>query len=142
MEFTSFGCRICGGRLVPKLNELICSHCSFIQHPVKEPNLGISCEILKKKLDSKENLILLDVREKWEYSMVNLPNSVLIPLRDLRTGISKLDKNKTTVVLCHTGERSSYAARYLIQKGFKDVKNLEGGINAWSTRIDISLKRY
>lgn len=142
MEFTGFSCRICGGRLVPRLNELVCSNCNFIQHPIKDTEIGISCESLKKKIDSKENIILLDVRERWEYSMVNMKNSVLIPMRELKGGIKKLDKNKTIVVLCHHGDRSENAARFLIQNGFRSVKNLEGGINAWASRIDPSLKRY
>jgi len=74
--------------------------------------------------------------------MVNLPNSVLIPMRELENGVSKLDKNKLIIVLCHTGERSNYAARYLLQNGFNNVKNLKGGINAWATRIDPSMKIY
>ncbi|MBS3171562.1 rhodanese-like domain-containing protein [Candidatus Woesearchaeota archaeon] len=142
MEFSGFQCRICGGRLVPRLNELVCSNCNFVQHPVKETDFDISCEILKKKIETKEAIILLDVRERWEFSMVNLPNSVLIPMRELENGVSKLDKNKLIIVLCHTGERSNYAARYLLQNGFNNVKNLKGGINAWATRIDPSMKIY
>ncbi len=142
MEFTGFQCRICGGRLVPRLNELVCSNCNFVQHPVKETDIEISCENLKKKIDRKEDLILLDVRERWEFSMVNLNRSILIPMRELKNNLSKLDKNKEVIVLCHTGDRSNYATRYLLQNGFKNVKNLGGGINAWATRIDPSLKRY
>ncbi len=142
MEFTGFQCRICSGRLVPRLNELVCSNCNFVQHPIKDIDISISCEALKKKIDKREELILLDVRERWEHGMVNLTNSVLMPLRELKNGISKLDKNKVVVVLCHTGDRSNYAARYLLQNGFRTVKNLEGGINAWATRIDQSMKRY
>ena len=142
MEFTGFQCRICGGKLVPRLNELVCSNCNFVQHPVKETDFEINCENLKRKIDNKEDIVILDVRERWEYSIVNLKNSTLMPMRELREGIKKLDKNKAIIILCHTGDRSSYAARYLIQNEFKNVKNLEGGINAWATRIDNSLKRY
>ncbi|MEK6937073.1 MAG: rhodanese-like domain-containing protein [Nanoarchaeota archaeon] len=141
MEFTGFQCRICGGRLVPRLNELVCSNCNYVQHPVKENDV-IDCETLKRKIDKKEDLVILDVREKWEYSMVNLKNSVLMPMREIKDGISKLDKNKEIVIICHHGDRSGNAARFLMQNGFKNVKNLEGGINAWASRIDPSLKRY
>jgi len=126
---------------VPKLNEVVCSNCNFIQHPVKEDEIGINSENLKRKIEKKEDFVILDVREKWEYEMSNIKNSVLMPLRELKNGIKKLDKNKEIIVLCHLGERSRYAARFLIQNGFKNVKNLEGGINSWS-RIDNSAKLY
>ncbi len=141
MEFQGFNCRICGGRLVPKLNEVVCSNCNFIQHPVKENDIGINSDSLKRKMDKKEDFVILDVREKWEYDMSNIKNSILIPLRDLKNGIKNIDKNKEIIVICHLGERSRYAARFLIQNGFKNVKNLEGGINSLS-RIDNSVRIY
>ncbi len=143
MDFGNFNCRLCGGKLVPKLNELVCSNCKFIQHPLQDIQLEISPENLKKKFDNKEDILILDVREKWEHEMVNIKNSKSMPLRELKDGIKTLDKNKFTVVLCHHGvERSQYAARYLLQNGFKNVKSLEGGIEAWAAKIDNSLKRY
>jgi len=142
MDFGSFSCRICGGKLAPKLNELQCSNCKFIQHPLKDLQLGISAEALKKKLDNKENIEIVDVREKWEFGMVNIKNSKFIPLRELKNNISNLDKNKTIVTVCHFGERSQYAARYLLQNNFKNVKSLEGGIESWTVKVDPSLKRY
>ena len=142
MEFGSFNCRVCGGKLVPRLNELICSNCNFIQHPLKGDNLGISCENLKKKLDSKSDVIILDVREKWEFGMGNLKGATSIPMRDLEKNMNLLDKNKEIVAVCHHNERSSYATRYLLQNGFKNVKYLEGGIDAWAMKIDNSIKRY
>lgn len=143
MDFGSFNCRICNGKLIPKLNELVCSNCNYMSHPVKEKNFGISPEELKKKLDNKEDLVIVDVREKWEYGMVNIKNSKLIPLRELKDGMKSLDKNKTIVTMCHFGiDRSFNAARYLIQNGFKNVKNLVGGIDAWAAKIDQSVKRY
>ena len=142
MDFDSFSCRICGGRLVPKLNELVCSNCRFIQHPVQDTNIRISCESLKKKLDNKEDVLLLDVREKWEFDTVHMKNAKLVPMRALKDSIKELDKTKPIVTVCHYGERSSYAARYLIQNGFANVKTLEGGLDAWAAKIDQSLRRY
>ena len=142
MDFGNFNCRICGGKLVPKLNELECNNCKFIQHPLKEINLGISPENLKKRIDRKEDILLLDVREKWEFDTVHINNSKSTPMRELKESIKSLDKNKDIVTICHYGERSSYAARYLIQNGFKNVKTLEGGLDAWAVKADPSLKRY
>ena len=143
MDFGNFACRICNGKLVPKLNELVCSNCNYIQHPIKENNFGISVQELKKKLDNKEDLVIVDVREKWEFGMANIKNSKLIPLRELKDNLKNLDKNKLTITVCHFGnDRSFNAARYLIQNGFKNIKNLEGGIDGWASKIDTSLKRY
>jgi len=142
MEFHSFLCRICNGKLVPGLNEVKCSNCGFIEHPVKETNFKINTDELKRKIEKKEDFLVLDVREKWEHSMVNIKDSVLIPMRELKEKINNLDKNKLVITLCHHGIRAAYAARYLLQNGFKNVKCLEGGIDAWASKIDNSLRRY
>ncbi|MBI2672034.1 rhodanese-like domain-containing protein [Candidatus Woesearchaeota archaeon] len=142
MEFNSFQCRICNGKLVPGLNEVRCSNCNFIEHPVKETNFKINTDELKRKISSREDFLVLDVREKWEHSLVNISGSVLIPMRELKDKINSLDKNKLIITLCHRGVRASYAARYLLQNGFKNAKYLEGGIDAWANKIDNSLRRY
>jgi|SRR3989344_8377163 len=141
MEFKNFPCRICSGKLMPKLNELVCDNCGFIEHPPKETNFLISCQEVKKKIDNKENIIILDVREKWEYSTVKINNSISILMRELKNKINELDKNKQIIVVCHRGNRASYTTRYLIQNSF-NAKCLEGGIDAWAAKIDNSMKRY
>lgn len=141
MEFENFNCRICNGKLIPKVNEIVCSNCKFLQHPIKEVDFEISPGSLKKKIDGKEDVLLIDVREKWEFSMSSIKNSKLIPIRELKDEFTNLDKNKQIVTICHFGNRSSNAARFLIQKGF-NAKSLTGGIDAWAMKIDSSVKRY
>ncbi len=144
MDFENFNCRICNGKLVPKLNQLVCSNCNFIQHPLQDIRLlKITPEDLKKKIDNKEEFLILDVRDKWEYSTANIKNSKFIQIRELKKNIQNLDKNKLVITVCHHGlDRSQNAARYLLQNNFKNVKFLECGIEAWSIKIDNSLKRY
>ena len=104
-------------------------------------SLEISVEDLKARFDRGEKLFLLDVREPNEYEYANLGGH-LIPLRQLPQRIKELDANAEIIVHCHTGSRSARAVEYLYEKGFKNVKNLEGGIKAWSERIDPTVPRY
>ncbi len=73
---------------------------------------------------------ILDVREEIEIDLGFIPNSVNIPVDDLRDRLNELDKNKTIIVYCAVGLRAYIAARILMQNGFKNVKNLSGG---WTT---------
>ncbi len=101
----------------------------------------ITVEQLKAKLDRGDDLFILDVREPQEYEIVNI-GGYLIPLSTLPKRIGELDSSKEIVVHCRSGARSAKAAEFLRKNGFKDVRNLVGGINAWAERIDKSLPTY
>ncbi len=98
-------------------------------------------EDLKKKLDAHDGVFVLDVREPHEYNICNIGGH-LIPLNDLPKRMGELDKNREIVVHCRTGGRSSKAVEFLQANGFKNVKNLAGGILAWAEKIDKSMKKY
>lgn len=102
----------------------------------------ISVEELKELRDKKAPHILLDVREKDEYDTCSIAGSTLIPLSEVPKRLAELKKDAKIVVHCHHGGRSARATGFLLQQGFKDVSNLEGGIDAWSERIDPSVPRY
>jgi rhodanese-related sulfurtransferase len=102
----------------------------------------ITVQELKEKLDRGEQIFLIDVREPWEYNICKIPGAKLIPLGTLGTEYKKLDPNAEIVLHCHMGMRSMDATQFLMQQGFKNVKNLTGGINAWSLQIDPSVPRY
>ena len=98
---------------------------------------------LKAYLGNTTNpVLLLDVREQWEYDVVHLPDSKLIPIAQLPTQINELDKDAEIAVICHHGIRSRAAAIYLEQHGFQKVINLKGGIDAWAKDIDPSMPTY
>lgn len=97
---------------------------------------------LKAKLDSKENFTLLDVRNLDEYDYCKIEGSILIPLPELPLKFKELDKDKETVIYCHTGNRSKRAIRFLENENFKSLKNLKGGIHAWSLNIDKNVPIY
>ena len=97
---------------------------------------------LKDRLDKGDHIFILDVREPWEYSMAKIEGAVLIPLGNLPQSLDKLDRNDEIVAHCHHGMRSADAAGFLLQQGFTKVKNLVGGIDAWSVQIDPTVPRY
>jgi adenylyltransferase/sulfurtransferase len=101
----------------------------------------ISVEELKKKLDNKEDIFILDVREPHEYQICNL-NGHLIPLNDLPKRVGELDSSREIVTHCKMGGRSAKAVAFLQQSGFKKVSNLTGGISAWAERVDPKMPKY
>jgi len=101
----------------------------------------ISVEELKARLDQGDDLFVLDVREPQEYEIVNM-NGYLIPLGELPKRVHELDSSREIIVHCQRGGRSARAVELLKQMGFRKIKNLLGGIDAWAARIDPSLPRY
>jgi len=101
----------------------------------------ITVHELKKKQDSNDDIILIDVREKDEYDTCNL-NGVLIPLGELPARLPDLDPNAHYVVHCKMGGRSAQAVAHMQSAGFTNVKNLVGGIMAWIDEIDALLRKY
>ncbi len=99
---------------------------------------------LKNMLRSGDSVYLLDVRQPFEHEIAALPGSVLIPLDQLAERAHEVQPpaGALTVVYCHHGVRSQHAAAFLVQRGVVDVASLDGGIDAWSLRVDSSVPRY
>lgn len=98
---------------------------------------------LHRRLESGELLVIVDVRERWETSLVSLPGSRLIPLNELGyRAEDELDFEDEIVLLCHHGVRSLEAARLLWDRGYEQVKSLAGGIDRWAVEVEPSLPRY
>ncbi len=106
--------------------------------------LEIRVDELKNKLDQREDFILLDVREPFEYQIGHIEGSRLIPLGQLEKRLQELTsfKDKEIVAHCHHGGRSRRALEFLQSQGFKKLKNVAGGIDEWSLKIDPSVPRY
>lgn len=102
----------------------------------------ITVSELKARLDKGDKIFLLDVREPHEYSLAKIEGSVLIPLGQVPHSLKQLDPSAEIVAYCHKGMRSADAVGFLLQQGFSNVKNLIGGIEAWSIEIDQSVPRY
>jgi rhodanese-related sulfurtransferase len=97
---------------------------------------------LKSRLDKGDELVLLDVREQWEFDLAKLSGSTLIPLATLPNSLARLNRDAEIIAICHHGMRSADATNFLLTQGFSNVKNLVGGIDAWSAQVDRSVPRY
>ncbi len=94
------------------------------------------------RLDSVNPPVLLDVREDWELAIASLPAAVHIAMDQVPDRINELNPRHPVVVMCRSGARSRQVVSYLVQNGFPEVANLEGGILAWSEELDPSIPTY
>ena len=136
-------CPVCGKH--PSITKLI-DYNEFcgIRGEEKPMEVGvpeIQVEELKRRLDSREDVFVLDVREPHEYQICNI-NGYLIPLGDLPKRVHELDSSREIVAHCRSGARSAKAVDFLRQAGFKKVHNLAGGILAWADRVDAKMPKY
>ncbi len=145
-------CPVCGDH--PSIHELIDYHqfCGVPNPaevaPVAEQQAGymsdteIDAVALKARLDRGDKFQFIDVREPNEYQIASIPGAKLIPLGDVPKRVGELDPNSEVIVHCKMGGRSAKACDFLRQSGFKNVKNMLGGITAWSDKIDPSVPKY
>lgn len=96
---------------------------------------------LKTLLDRGE-VFLLDVREPNETRICSIPGATLIPMGEVARRVSELDPDAPTVVHCRSGVRSAKVVAFLRDRGFKDVRNMKGGILAWIDEVDPTQTRY
>jgi adenylyltransferase/sulfurtransferase len=97
---------------------------------------------VKQKLDRGDDFVLIDVREPHEYQIASIPGAKLIPLGELPKRLNELDKNADIVAHCKVGGRSQQAVDLMKQNGFKSVRNMTGGITAWSDKVDPTVPKY
>lgn len=122
--------------------EVLCGTKEEVLSNVIPNNKEITVEELKKKLDNKEKIVLVDVREPYETKISSI-GGILIPLKQIPYRFNELNKDDEIIIYCRSGHRSNDVTKYLTEKeGFKNVKNLLGGINAWAEKIDKSIKKY
>ena len=139
-------CPVCG--LNPTVTKLIDyqQFCGIAPETQEEKKLknGIpqmTVKELKQRLDAGDNVLVLDVREPYEYQIANIGGK-LIPQNDVPQRLAEIDRNREVVVHCRTGGRSQRVAEFLQQSGYSNVANLAGGIHAWSDEIDPSIPKY
>jgi rhodanese-related sulfurtransferase len=119
--------------------------CGVPSHDHEEGSAGESWDITPVELAERvktNHLKLVDVREPHELQISHLPNATNIPLGQLAARLSELDSAEDMVLFCKSGARSTRALELLTSAGFKKVKNLKGGINAWARDVDTSLPIY
>jgi sulfur-carrier protein adenylyltransferase/sulfurtransferase len=102
----------------------------------------ITVRELKARMDRGERLNVIDVREPHEFAIARIPGTKLIPLNQVEERASELNPNEEIILHCRSGKRSADALNRLKAKGFRRLKNLKGGITAWSDEIDASVPKY
>ena len=102
----------------------------------------ISVHDLKRRLDEKQSLLIVDVRERFEYEFARIEGSILIPLQELPERLAELDSSREIVAMCKSGVRSAHAVQLLQGAGYSQSFNLEGGIDQWAEEIDPAMAKY
>ena len=134
-------CPLCSAS--PTQTELI-DYEQFCGEAAAEPApLGVDLEVeeLAELRDRGREPVLLDVRTPREHAISRLEGSLLMPIQVLAQRWGELDPAAEIVVYCHTGVRSAHATAFLRSHGL-NARNLLGGIDAWSLRVDPSVPRY
>jgi molybdopterin/thiamine biosynthesis adenylyltransferase/rhodanese-related sulfurtransferase len=136
-------CPVCGEH--PTVTELIDyqQFCGIVpvQQSLPEENRILPKE-LAQELQSDTPPVVIDVREPHEWDIARLKQARLIPLATLPAHLHELDRDAPTVVHCRSGARSAKATEMLRDAGFRNVKNLEGGILRWAEEVDSTLPTY
>ncbi len=139
-------CKVCGSN--PEVTELIDyeAFCGVPGHDHDEGAVGGGWDIepleLQKRMAQGNHLRLIDVREPHELEISHIEGARLIPLGQLASRLPELDSAEDIVLFCKSGARSGRALELLLSAGFRKVKNLKGGINAWARQVDPSQPIY
>ncbi len=144
-------CPVCGAH--PTITKLIDYHqfCGVpspkeaAAAPVQETKVNegeIDVLELKQKIDRGDKFTLIDVREPHEYKICSIPGARLIPLGEFPQHVGEFDKEDDIVIHCRSGARSAKACNVLRGAGFEHVRNVVGGILAWSDKVDPSVPKY
>jgi molybdopterin/thiamine biosynthesis adenylyltransferase/rhodanese-related sulfurtransferase len=138
-------CPLCGDR--PSITKLIdyemfCGIPTMPVNPSAHPD-EVTVQEMKRALEDKSlNIRVIDVREPDEYEIAHVKGVPLIPLSALPQRFTELDPNQQVYLHCKGGVRSLKALNFLREQGFKYLKSVKGGINAWSDEIDHNVPKY
>jgi adenylyltransferase/sulfurtransferase len=137
-------CPVCGDH--PTIKELIDYEvfCGIEPAPVDNGNPDeVTVQEMKKALDDpKLGIKVIDIREPFEHEIAHIEGVPLLPMSELQNRFTELDPNTQYYLHCKVGSRSLSALSFLREQGFKYVKSVKGGINAWSDEIDRNVPRY
>ncbi|MEO8369946.1 MAG: molybdopterin-synthase adenylyltransferase MoeB [Candidatus Solibacter sp.] len=141
-------CPICGDhRTITQLIDYhqFCGVSQQTEAPKQETKVNegeIEVTEVKEKLDRGDNFVLIDVREPHEYQICNIPGAILVPLGQVGQRLDEFDKSADIVIHCKSGMRSARACGVFKAAGFEHVRNMKGGILAWSDQVDPSVPKY
>ena len=102
-----------------------------------------AADLAAKIADGKPaDLVIVDVREPWEFATAKIEGSVLVPMGEIPARFQEFDPEAHIVTICHSGVRSMNVAVWLRNQGVEKTQSLRGGIDAWSREIDPAVPRY
>jgi sulfur-carrier protein adenylyltransferase/sulfurtransferase len=139
-------CAVCGEN--PTIDHLIDyeEFCGVPGHDHDDESAGAGWDIspadLSQRLESGSPVRMIDVREPHEWDISHIEGAQLIPLGSLAARMNELDSAEDIVLVCKSGARSARALELLRTAGFRKLKNLKGGVNAWARVVDQSLPTY
>jgi adenylyltransferase/sulfurtransferase len=136
-------CVICGTN--PSITKLIDykQFCGIQNDDYKQENFNeITVQELNNLFSNGQIPTVLDVRENHEVDIAKIDKTLHIPMKEVINRMTELNKNNQIIVLCKSGKRSTEICQLLINNNFNNVKNLKGGIIAWSKEIDSSIPVY
>jgi|DewCreStandDraft_4_1066084.scaffolds.fasta_scaffold44812_2 adenylyltransferase/sulfurtransferase len=139
-------CPICGTN--PTIKELMDyeAFCGVSRQP--EPimqhadGLEITVTELKARFDRGERPLVIDVREPYEREIASIPHTVLIPMNEVPNRLSEIPRDREVILHCRSGKRSMTVLEYLQSQGYTQLRNLAGGVLAWSEEVDPSVPQY
>jgi rhodanese-related sulfurtransferase len=105
-------------------------------------DMQISAKEVNERVGRGDKLLLVDVREQWEYDLSKIPGAKLIPLGTLPANLNALLDADEVICYCHHGMRSLDAVVWLRQQGVENAKSMAGGIERWSVEVDPQIPRY
>jgi adenylyltransferase/sulfurtransferase len=120
-------CAVCGNN--PNITDV--TAVNYRLDSTEDTTSSISVAELSHKLETEENIILLDVREPEEVAVCSIEGATLIPLAQLKKRLGELPRNTTIFVHCKSGKRSARAVSLLRDEGYPDAINVRGGMDAW-----------
>ncbi len=105
---------------------------------------SLAAQELNSWLDDgeRDQPVLLDVREPWEFETCHIEGSVTMPMNTVPDNLKALDADQPIICICHHGVRSMQVGMYLEQQGFTRVINLTGGVDAWAKQVDSTMPTY
>ena len=138
-------CPACGEN--PEIHSIepakyISDDCAFSNNLMSETPLEVSIEEAARLLSSAKPPVLIDVREPKEWEICRIAGAKLIPMGEVSSRLSEIPQNIPVLVQCHHGGRSLRVTQFLRSNGYKLVSNVQGGIDAWSLKIDKTVARY
>lgn len=102
----------------------------------------IGVDELARRRAAGEDVLIVDVREPWEVEIASIPGATYIPMARVAADPTVVPRDREVVVMCHAGGRSRRVVQLLTAAGYDRVRNLAGGIDAWSRKVDPAVRRY